>query len=1062
MITRAGVTPPAAVPASTAGDRSTKAPPPAAWVRTLGRLELMAGTPEAPGARLMGPSKPVALLAYLALAPRRRATRDQLLALLWSDADPERARSTLRQTLWALRQRLGDGALVTDGDDVVLAQPLATDCDRFLAAVAQGALAEAWARYGGPFVPDFALIGGAGFEHWADQKRARLAAAWQTVGESLARAAIDGSRPRDAIPILRTLVAATPDRTEVWRLLLEAHVANGDRLQALADADQLEQQWAAAGRRPDAALRALIERLRRPVSSPLAPEGHRRPELVGREATLAALLGGWRRASDGSGVVMVVRASAGLGKTRMLAELHQRLTDLGGHVVSLRARSADRDVPYALAAALAAAVAECPGAAGVSSATASALVDLAPALSNTFPRAAGTTVPDVDALRVRTLALLELLQAVTEEAPLTVLVDDLHWADDPSRQLLASLCERIAGVPLLLVLAMRPMRGDWPVPDAAAVVELLPLSPDQVELLLASLARADGPFLGELSRTLHSVSGGVPLLVVAALDLALERAWLRIDGEVWHQGALDPLRQALSRGSVLDLLLRDLPSEALAMLTALALVRRPLPAAALRAVAGESDSGVLDSLEQRGLVLPVGQGWEVAHDRLADAALAVVPVAGRRTVATQLARALLGEPSPPARTWQLAGRLLAPVDAAEAARCFRAWMPLTQGPHGWRNPLGAASAFLGDQARVAEVQQLAESIPLVLRLRLGYPLAAAAWAPVLLMAVVSLLTVSGQRWLQPRAVRMELTEPTTSRGFLWDQREQIDALRDEARNPVPLRVSFRSEDGRLTVNTPRAATVRLVETQGAVTLAGTMRVETHAGDASFPDLTLAGSGSFRLEVSADGLPPVRTRRLYAGAEGGRVNAARVTIVEGVVNGQSVDSVRREVRVRPGEPITGTVQFRALTVSRTAAILFGGVALWGDRTTQAFVRRALPPHGETMVREPLEDAVTGRRWVAPRTPGRYAILFVADAETEMRFVASRTNWLLGTPRWNDGNDLADLGPGDLAELERIGYLYRPHTYVANAVLPLRPDALRRTVDDQGRLVAAVLWLRVTAE
>jgi DNA-binding SARP family transcriptional activator len=1026
----------------------------------------------------MGPSKPVALLAFLALAPRRRATRDHLVALLWSDAEPERARSTLRQTIWALRQRLGDGALVTDGDDVVLAQPLATDCDRFLAAVAQGALTEAWARYGGPFVPDFALLGGASFEHWADQKRARLAAAWQTVGESLARAAIDGSRPRDAIPVLRALVAATPDRTEAWRLLLEAHVADGDRLQALADADQLEQQWAASGRRPDAALRALIERLRRPVTSPLAPEGHRRPELVGREATLAALLGGWRRAGDGTGVAMVVRASAGLGKTRMLAELHQRLTDLGGHVVSLRARSADRDVPYALAAALAAAVAECPGAAGVSSATASALVDLAPALSNTFPRAAGTTVPEVDALRVRTLALLELLQAVTEEAPLTVLVDDLHWADDPSRQLLASLCERITGVPLLLVLSMRPMRGDWPVPDAAAVVELLPLSPDQVELLLASLARADAPFVGELSRTLHSVSGGVPLLVVAALDLALERAWLRIDGEVWHQGALDPLRQALSRGSVLDLLLRELPPEALAMLTALALVRRPLPAAALRAVAGAGeragertgeragerggDGGVLDSLEQRGLVLPVGQGWEVAHDRLADAALAVVPVEGRRRVAAQLARALLAEPSPPARTWQLAGRLLAPVDHPEAARCFRAWMQLTQGPRGWRNPLGAASTFLGDQARVAEVQRLAETIPLVLRLRLGYPLAMAAWAPVLLMAVVSLLTVAGQRWLQPRAVRMELTEPTTSRGFLWDQRDGLDVLRDEARNAVPLRVSFRGQDGRLTVNTPREATVRLVETQGAVTLAGTLRAETHGGDASFPDLTLVGSGSFRLEVVADGVPPVRSRRLYAGAEGARINAARVTIMEGLVNGQPVDSVRREVRVRPGEPITGTVQFRALTDSRTAAILFGGVALWGDRTTQAFVRRALPPHGEMVVRESLEDAVTGRRWVAPRTPGRYAILFVADAETEMRFVASRTNWLLGTPRWNDGNDLADLGPEPLAELERSGRVYLQHTHIANPVLPLRPNARRRTVDYKGRLVAAVLWVRVTTD
>ena len=167
-----------------------------------------------------------------------------------------------------------------------------------------------------------------------------------------------------------------------------------------------------------------------------------------------------------------------------------------------------------------------------------------------------------------------------------------------------------------------------------------------------------------------------------------------------------------------------------------------------------------------------------------------------------------------------------------------------------------------------------------------------------------------------------------------------------------------------------------------------------------------------------------------------ISAARVTILDGTVNGQPVDSVHHEVRVRPGATIEGALQFRTLTDARTAAILFGGVALWGNRTEQAFVLRALPPHGEMAVREVLEDRITGRRWVAPRTPGRYAILFVADAETEMRFVASGTNWLLGAPRWNDGNDLAD------------------------PVLPMRPGATERLVNYPSRLVAAVLHVTVT--
>jgi DNA-binding SARP family transcriptional activator len=1028
-------------------------------------LELVEGSPDTPGARIMGPSKPVALLAYLALAPRRRATRDQLVALLWRDAEPERARSTLRQTIWALRQRLGDAALVTDGDDVVLASPLATDCERFERAVALGALHRAWAAYGGPFIPDFALLGGAGFEHWADLQRARLASTWRTVGETLARTAIDGARPREAIPVLRALVAAEPDAIDGWRLLLEARLADGDRTQAQVEAELLVQRLAAAGQRPDAPLRALLERIRRPVAPAMAPEGPRRLELVGREAALAALLGGWRRATGGAGVALVMRAAAGLGKTRMLAELDQRLADLGGTVVALRARSADRDVPYALAAALAAALAECPGAAGVSSATGAALVDLAPSLSNTFPRASRAPVPEVDALRVRTLALVELLQAVTEEAPLALLVDDLHWADEPSRQLLASLCEHTAGAPLLLVLAMRPLRGDWPVPDAATVLELLPLSLDQIELLLASLARADRTVLAELSRTLHAVTGGVPLLVLAALDLAFERGWLGIEGEVWRVDGLELAQQALARGSVLDQLLRELPREAQAVLTALALARRPLPGSALHAVAGATgDAGVLEVLEvleQRGLVVAAGQGWEVAHDRLADAALAVGSAAERRAIGLTLARTLLADPSPSARTWQVAGRLLMPVDVAEAARCFRMWMQLSQGPASWRDPLGAASTFLGDDARVAEVQRLAASLPRLVRWRLGYPLAISAVAPLVLLGLGGLLTVVAQRWLQPAAVRMELVEPTSSQGFIWDPRSDLLATRGAARTRIPLQVSFRDQDGRLTGNTPRSVRVRLTEVQGAMALAGTTTVAVRDGDALFRDLEVVGSGGFVLEVSAGGVPPVRSRRFYAGGEGSVINAARVTILRGTVNGQPVDSLRREVRVRPGAPIDGTLDFRVRTDLRTAAILFGGVALWGNRTEQPFVLRALPPHGEVTVQEPLEDRITGRRWVAPRTPGRYAILFVADAETEMRFVASGTNWLLGTPRWNDGNDLADLGPRQLDELERSGQVYWARTQLAAPVGSPRPEGGSRFIDYPKRLVAAVLYVTVPA-
>ena len=55
------------------------------FLTTLGKFELLDGTHDAPGARLIGPAKPLAMFAYLALTPKRRASRDTLVGLLWSD-----------------------------------------------------------------------------------------------------------------------------------------------------------------------------------------------------------------------------------------------------------------------------------------------------------------------------------------------------------------------------------------------------------------------------------------------------------------------------------------------------------------------------------------------------------------------------------------------------------------------------------------------------------------------------------------------------------------------------------------------------------------------------------------------------------------------------------------------------------------------------------------------------------------------------------------------------------------------------------------------------------------
>jgi len=82
---------------------------------TLGTLR--ASTTDAQGnTRTLSRGKPVAMLAYLACIPGHKASREHLAALLWGDVDSDAARQNLRQTIWYLKKKLGDGLLDATGE----------------------------------------------------------------------------------------------------------------------------------------------------------------------------------------------------------------------------------------------------------------------------------------------------------------------------------------------------------------------------------------------------------------------------------------------------------------------------------------------------------------------------------------------------------------------------------------------------------------------------------------------------------------------------------------------------------------------------------------------------------------------------------------------------------------------------------------------------------------------------------------------------------------------------------------------------------------------------------
>ena len=215
-----------------------------------------AGTAVEPDTR-----KAIALLAYLAVTGHAEG-RDRLAALLWPDADDERARGALRRTLSALRTALGGEHLSSDGLRVALDRD-ALDCDvhRFRALLAAGRLAEAADVYTGDFLSGFALRDSVQFDEWqateAEALRQELAGAL----ERLAHEERDAVR---AIAYARRWLSLDPLNEAAHRALMRLHARAGERAAALRQyrecARALDRDLGVAPHRDTTALRDAIER----------------------------------------------------------------------------------------------------------------------------------------------------------------------------------------------------------------------------------------------------------------------------------------------------------------------------------------------------------------------------------------------------------------------------------------------------------------------------------------------------------------------------------------------------------------------------------------------------------------------------------------------------------------------------------------------------------------------------------------------------------------------------------------------------------------------------------
>ena len=234
-------------------------------LQLLGGLALRLEDPAEADALLAQP-KPVALLAYLALErPGAYHRRDLIVALLWPDADQDRARNSLRQALHRLRQGVGAETVRNRGSEEVGLTPGTVTCDAsaFLEAAQEGRWQAALEGYAGDLLPGFHVPGAPEFMDWLEAKRVELRGLAVHAARVLADQSGAAGRFAEGAGWAARGLAVSPLDASLAERRIRLLDQGGDRRGALAEYDAFtDRVRRELGLDPDAALAALATEIR--------------------------------------------------------------------------------------------------------------------------------------------------------------------------------------------------------------------------------------------------------------------------------------------------------------------------------------------------------------------------------------------------------------------------------------------------------------------------------------------------------------------------------------------------------------------------------------------------------------------------------------------------------------------------------------------------------------------------------------------------------------------------------------------------------------------------------
>jgi DNA-binding CsgD family transcriptional regulator len=376
---------------------------------------------------------------------------------------------------------------------------------------------------------------------------------------------------------------------------------------------------------------------------------------VGRSAELDQLAARLSRAAHGQGGAIFLVGEAGIGKTRLAREAlmlarEQGFLALEGSAYVLEGRLAYSPILAAFG----------PFLRSLDSPHQARLVSGLPDLGHLFtdlhlPAPTSLSDPTLEKIRLFE-AFARLLERLTHEAPVLIFLDDLHWADPASIEMLHYLARSLANQSALLLgtyraeeidtaRGLRSLVTSLRRSGQASEIVLARLEPEAVAELAAGMLGSDAPV--ELLTLLDARAAGTPLFIEGLIRTLIDAGQLRKRGESWTFGTnLTPILPQ----DIRDLIqgrLRHLDATERRVLDLIAVSGGTVPHVVLHEVGTWDDEVLLEAMQRlctTGIVVESVDSTEViytlTHPLIQEVAYAELPEMTRRHIHTAFAAAL--------------------------------------------------------------------------------------------------------------------------------------------------------------------------------------------------------------------------------------------------------------------------------------------------------------------------------------------------------------------------------------------------------------------------------------